>query len=98
MTNPQTVVLIHGLWMNKWSMFYLGRYFKRRGYQVYYFSYPSVRRSLEENLEQLHTFIEQLPAQKIDMVGHSLGGILCLNYLQKYGADKINHCVLLGSP
>jgi len=92
------VILIHGLWMNQWVMRYLGRFFKKAGFTTYYFGYPSRHQSLEANSIALASLIDTLPHKTINLVGHSLGGLICIDYMKRYGSGKIEHCVLLGSP
>jgi pimeloyl-ACP methyl ester carboxylesterase len=49
--------------------------------------------------DYLNTVVEPLnPGQKIDLVGHSLGGLVARGYGQKFGLDKIKQVVSLGSP
>lgn len=38
------------------------------------------------------------PGTKIDMVGHSMGGLLARAYVQEYGKDKVDKVVTVGSP
>lgn len=94
----EAVVLVHGLWMNRWVMRYLGWQFRRRKIKVYYFGYPSMRNSLQENVTALQEFIATIPQESICLVGHSLGGIICTEYLQQVNAGKVQRCLLLGTP
>lgn len=59
------------------------------------------RRPLDQAADQLKGFIDQNlspPGTKIDLVGHSLGGLVARAYAQKYGTGKIDQLITLGSP
>jgi len=59
------------------------------------------RRPLDQAADQLKNFINQkFPGTdtKIDLVGHSLGGLVARTYAQKYGTGKIDQLITLGSP
>ena len=72
----QAVVLVHGLWVSGWAMSPLARHLRGCGFRPYFFSYPSVRRSLRENARALRDFSDRLDASTVHYVGHSLGGVV----------------------
>jgi predicted alpha/beta hydrolase family esterase len=37
-------------------------------------------------------------AREVDLVGHSMGGLVARQYLQEHGTDSIRRCILLGVP
>ncbi len=98
MKNKKTVVLVHGLWMNHWVMMYLGWQFKKNNFQVYYFDYPTVRGDLQQNAISLANFIQSLQLESACLVGHSLGGLVCLEYLSQYKPAQVQSCLLMGVP
>jgi triacylglycerol lipase len=56
---------------------------------------------LEELAEQLKTFIDAHagPAQPIDLVGFSMGGLVARYYVQRLGGlDRVKHLITLGTP
>ncbi len=70
--------------------------------QVYDLSLPEqdlnnqyLVKDLKEKVDQ---FYEQNGQQKINLVGHSMGGLLSRAYTQRYGTEKINEIVTVGSP
>jgi pimeloyl-ACP methyl ester carboxylesterase len=79
---PDTVVLLHGLGLGKWSLWRVERALTRDGYHVVNFGYPSTRVPLETLAG------EWLPAQlaargiapastpRLHFVTHSMGGIV----------------------
>ncbi|MBF0621579.1 MAG: alpha/beta hydrolase [Magnetococcales bacterium] len=98
-----TVVLIHGLWMRGWEMRLLGRRIKQSGFKVCYFSYPSIRRSVSDNAQQLSNFLRALPAwqqapQDVHLVCHSLGGLVSLTMLHRDPTLRLGRVVAIGSP
>lgn len=58
------------------------------------------RKPLDTLADRLNTYIEtNIPAnQKINLVGHSMGGLVARAYAQKYGTNRINKIVTVGSP
>lgn len=97
-TDPRTVVLIHGLWWGPWSMSLIGRRLKRENFDVHAFGYPTMRRSLPGNAAALREFISGLGVDRVDLVGHSLGGLVILRMLDEYADLPPGRVVLLGCP
>lgn len=98
MKTKKSVVLVHGLWMNSLVMRYFGWYFRWKKYKVYYFGYPSMRNHLQQNVDKLAELIQRIPPETTSLVGHSLGGILCIEYLRQHEPINIDRCLLLGTP
>jgi len=91
------IVLIHGLWYGPISLGMLGRRLHRSGgWTVHRFGYPTIRHALDTNARKLREFIGSGPAH---LVGHSLGGLVALRMLERFGTDlPPARLVLLGSP
>ena len=68
------------------------------GFSTLQFSYPTVRPGIGENARRLSGFIDSVPAERVDLVGHSLGGVLALQMLQRFPTGKVGRVVCLGSP
>lgn len=94
----ETVVLVHGLWMRGWVMRWMGVRLNRCGFDVRYFSYPSMRSSLSQNASVLAHFAENIAAPRIHFIGHSLGGLLILQMLHEFPQNRIGRIILAGSP
>jgi pimeloyl-ACP methyl ester carboxylesterase len=93
------VVCIHGLWMTGVEMTLLRSTLSRlSGRSTLQFSYPTVRCGIEDNCRKLADFIAAVSADSVDLVGHSLGGVLALQTLQRYPTPKVRRIVCLGSP
>jgi len=84
--------------MNRWVMSYLALALRREGFAVQTLGYRTMRDTLEQHLLHIANRIDAIEAPRVHLVGHSLGGVIVLRYLQR-GADKrVRRAVLLGSP
>lgn len=91
------VVLVPGLWMPAAVMLWMGAGLARRGYTVHRFAYRG-RDSLEANLERLARFTRASCHGAVHFVGHSLGGVLVHDLLQRERALAAGRVVLVGAP
>jgi pimeloyl-ACP methyl ester carboxylesterase len=92
------VVLAAGLWMPGAAMALLAARLARRGYTARVFDYHG-RSPFEANVEQLARFVRQsLNGRTAYFVGHSLGGVLMLDMLNRYPEFEPAAVVLLGAP
>ena len=94
------VLVLHGLWMNRFAMLPLVRAFKHAGFAPLAPTYRSMQSTLAENVERLARQIASLSARRIHLVGHSLGGLLALALLQRQPVEepRLGRVVLLGAP
>lgn len=103
------VVYVHGLWLNGWESVLLRRRLSRSlGCETFAFSYPSVGADVRANARALGAFLEALPADTLHLVGHSMGGIVVLEFFDRVlspsqtfaggGPLPPGRVVLLGSP
>lgn len=94
----ETVMLLHGLWLNRLAMQFLSAKLHRAGYTTHTFGYPSMDAGLNENAASLAQAIKALPEGRIHLLGHSLGGLVILRYLQDASDGRLGRTVLLGAP
>lgn len=94
---PETVVLVHGLWVHGLAMELQRLGLARAGYRALAYSYRSMRSSLTENADRLALYASSLRAQRVHFVGHSLGGLVILKMLAR-GHDGGGRIVLEGVP
>lgn len=94
----EIVVFVHGLWMNGWDMTLLRRRVRRCGFDARQFSYPSTKKTVQENAAALQRFAQTLDAPAVHFVGHSLGGLVVLQLFQDFPAQRPGRVVLLGTP
>ncbi|MDH3287666.1 MAG: alpha/beta hydrolase [Betaproteobacteria bacterium] len=93
-----TVVLVHGLWVHGIAMELMRRRVARAGYQALAYSYPSMRLTLNENAGRLARYLRELPASRLHLVGHSLGGLIVLKTIEQATALPPGRVVLAGTP
>jgi pimeloyl-ACP methyl ester carboxylesterase len=94
----EAVLLLHGAWMNPLVMSYLAHALRREGYAAQAFGYRTMREPLEAHLARLANRIAKLEAERVHLVGHSLGGVIVMRYLQRVADRRARRAVLLGSP
>jgi triacylglycerol lipase len=99
------VLLIHGYLATRGSLHLLGRYLADRGHIV--FSYPlgfpvnmgDIRDSAGLIARKVESIVAQTGVTEIDVVGHSLGGLVGLYYLKRLGGrHRVRRLIMLGTP
>ena len=95
--NKETIVLVHGLWMNGMDMSLLARRLQASGYHTVRFHYASISRTPRQNAAELDSFVAKLDAPVIHFVGHSLGGIVLRHLFFDYPHRKPGRAVTLGT-
>ena len=74
------VVLSHGLWMHGTVMSVIADRLEEHSVgEIQTYSYPSVSAGIDENVQRLGEFLTGLSHSRIDLVGHSLGGVIALH-------------------
>jgi triacylglycerol esterase/lipase EstA (alpha/beta hydrolase family) len=111
--HPRPVVLLHGTIENQRSIFSaLSPLLKNDGYCVYTLNFGSgiftfgqfygldpVADSAKEASKFIDTVRSKTGSAKVDLVGHSQGGLLARYYVQKLGgAAKVQNVVALATP
>ncbi|WP_236240363.1 triacylglycerol lipase [Streptomyces sp. CC228A] len=99
---PPPVVLLHGLVDNR-SVFVLLRRALGRGRHVEALNYSLLTCDLRTAARQLARHVEDVCARtghrQVDLVGHSLGGLVARYYVQRLGGDeRVRTVVTLGTP
>ncbi len=94
----QVTVLVHGIWMQGVMMRVMGKMLEARGFRTHSVSYDFLKNTPEQNADSLYKEIGELGARRINLVGHSLGGIVILHLLHRYPDIDIDKVVLIGSP
>ena len=92
------VILLHGVWMRGLTLFALARRLRSAGYTVDVFDYASVFGDSTRTCERLRTRMREVEAERVHLVGHSLGGILALEATRRMRDLPRGHIVCLGPP
>ena len=100
---PRPVILLHGYAMNRANFLPLAYRLARAGLgPIYGFEYWTLGR-VAAGARQLGWFVDQVRdatgASEVDLVGHSMGGVVARYYVTFAGGDDVVHRVItLGSP
>jgi alpha-beta hydrolase superfamily lysophospholipase len=93
---PDTVILLHGLWLRAFTLARLAQTLRAGGYAVEGFDYHSLSEAPACAVEKLAERIGQTRGP-VHLVGHSLGGLIALSALGQH-ALPVPRAVCLGSP
>ena len=92
----QAVVLVHGLWMGRWSFAWIAKHLESKGYKVYRFGYKTSSKPFSYNIQKLQAFVNSRKERTVHLVVHSMGGILSMRSLPDI--RKAGKLVMLCSP
>lgn len=96
------MILLHGLGRFRQSMRGVERHLKSLGYSTVNLAYPSTTKTIETIAEtHLARAVQSCEAQragKIHFVGHSLGGLIVRQYLQRHSVPAGSRLVMLSPP
>jgi pimeloyl-ACP methyl ester carboxylesterase len=96
---PETVVIVHGLWMNGAEAGLLRhRLAEEHGYPTVLFQYGTFEAGFNANADKLRDALDTVESERIHLVGHSTGGVMALVALQRRKLAKPGRVVCLGSP
>jgi pimeloyl-ACP methyl ester carboxylesterase len=94
-----TVVFVHGLWLSGHEAFLLRRRLEsERGYHWWAFPYHSAVHSMDAIADSLAQSIAAIDTPVVHMVGHSLGGLVILRFMQRHHYKVPGRAVFLGTP
>lgn len=90
------VVLLHGLWMPGASMHWLAHQLRAHGFAPETFAYHSVADGPDRAVPRLVELLQG--GEPVDIVAHSLGGLIALQALCDTPGLPVGRVVCLGSP
>ena len=102
-TGEIPVLLLHGLFNNRASWFWLKGKLHKSGFNnvatINLSSWHSEEVLTELVAKKVDELRHRLGVDKVYLVGHSMGGVIARNYLQlRGGGGKVARCVCLGAP
>lgn len=98
------VLIIHGFLGTRGSMYMLERRLVQDGFVCVSFNLGTLNvRDIRRSAFLIHRKIErilaQTPSQRIDIIGHSMGGLIGLYYVKKLGGHaRVRKLIMMGSP
>jgi triacylglycerol lipase len=98
------VLLIHGFLGTRGSMYLLERRLVEDGLCVFSFNLGTfntrdIRRSAFLIHRKIERILAQTPVDKIDILGHSMGGLIGLYYVKKLGGHaRVRKLIMMGTP
>jgi pimeloyl-ACP methyl ester carboxylesterase len=93
------VLLLHGITRSSAATQRLKRFLSDRGYLVMSLDYPSTQVTIPQAAEYLHQVVSSLDgAERISIVGHSLGGLVTRAYFAQHQDPRMHRVVMLGTP
>jgi triacylglycerol lipase len=98
------ILMIHGFLGTRGSMYVLERRLVEDGFVVVSFNLGTLNvRDIRRSAFLIHRKIErilaQTPSQRIDIIGHSMGGLIGLYYVKKLGGHaRVRKLILMGTP
>lgn len=95
--DTETVLLLHGLWMNRHVMTPLAIRLANAGFATRSMSFASMRASLDDNAALVTRELASI-AGPVHIVAHSYGGVVTLRALAITPNPLVKRIVLLGSP
>ena len=98
----ECVILLHGLGRLRQSMRRLEQHLRSLSYATINLAYPSTTKSIETiaetHLARTVQGCEAHSAKRIHFVGHSLGGLIVRQYLQRHSVPAGSRLVMLSPP
>lgn len=96
----EPVVVIHGFGAIPCVMWPLGSRLARRGYNVHYFNYPSLFRSIETHANRLRDFLQVFVRTegRAHILAHSMGSIVTRAALAGSSSIDVGNILLLAPP
>ncbi len=100
MANKTTTLVLHGLHQTSLIVYPLARHIRRAGFVTHTPSYQSLRQDIRTHAKRIHEHLltHHEPTQPLNLVAHSLGGLIIRQFLHDYPMWQVHRCVSLGTP
>ena len=99
-TQTPLTILIHGLHLSPWYMKPLAKRLDDSGLETYRYGYRSLLEPIQAHSAGLNAHLSRHhdSSRPINLVGHSLGGLVIRHFLAHYPQWHVHRCVTLGTP
>jgi pimeloyl-ACP methyl ester carboxylesterase len=84
--------------MGGWAMSWLAHRLKSAGWQTASIAYHSMAEAPDRHVERLAAAVASIRGSTVHLLGHSMGGIIVLRYLQAGADSRVRRALLLGTP
>lgn len=102
MTNQPPVVLLHGLYETTWYMKVLANRLHAQGFDVHLFRYYSLKDGMPRHSDRLSAFIQERQLTRVNLIGHSLGGLVIRHFLHHINRQatsiQVHRALTLATP
>lgn len=98
---PETVILVHGLWRSGRSFRRMARALEAQGWRSRIWDYSSQRYTIQQLARQFSAYLRGLPEHqqgRLYFVGHSLGGLVIRAALANEAPPNLGRVVQIGTP
>jgi pimeloyl-ACP methyl ester carboxylesterase len=97
------ILLVHGFGANKSNWLYLRRYLEQAGFgRVHALNYNALGADIptlaEQCAERAAELRDQCGAERVHLIGHSLGGLIARYAVQVTGLQRAGVCITIASP
>ncbi len=96
------VLLVHGYMCNRGCWWWLRRRLEAAGYPVATITLETPWSSIDDFAEQLHARVQAVcadtGAQKVTLIGHSMGGLVSRAYMARHGAARVAGLITIATP
>ena len=84
--------------MGPWAMSWLADELSDAGFETRALALHSMSDSPETHVARLSQAVSEVEADRVHLLGHSLGGVIALRYLQNATDERLGRALLLGTP
>ena len=92
------VVLVHGLFVRALVMARLAKRLRAAGFQTHLFNYKTRSQAMPVLARRLYEFIQSRRLESVNILAHSMGGLVTLEMLAQHSSLPPGRIVLIGSP
>ncbi len=100
MTMQPLTIVLHGLHQNRLLALPLAYALQKDGFDTQRYGYASLANPIACHSERLHQWLlaNHSPKRPLNLVAHSLGGLIIRHFASTYPTWQIYRCVTLGTP